>query len=174
MYEADLPKWESILSFAVEWGFPEVKELAVRQLESIKMSDCQRIILYHKYQVDQTLLEPAVLALVGRDDPLTFSEGTELGQYLPPKIAWGLVRLRELARSVEKKDGGGGGKARVAAPLTINMNDVKKSVHQLLSDATTESKADAASSTKGLETTGMHSLSRPWSLCSQTITYCRQ
>lgn len=131
VYEANIDKWESILRFAVGWGFAEVKALAIRHLERMEVPDIQRIILYTKYGVERSLLEPVLLALVKREEPLSIDEGVELGLNLPLKMAFGIMRAREMARSVEPKDKSHD-QSRVAADVTVSNSDAIQLVHMVL------------------------------------------
>ena len=93
--------------------------------------DIQRIILYTRYDVERSLVEPALLALVKREEPLSIDEGVELGLNLPLRMAFGIVRAREMARSVESKDKSRAG-SRLAADVTLSDSDTIKLVHMVL------------------------------------------
>ena len=88
------------MELANRWSFPEVKALAIRELEKLEMSDVDRIALYHKYKIDSDILVPRYASLCSRDQTLTADEGHKLGM----DTAMTLARARECARS--KSSGG--------------------------------------------------------------------
>ncbi|KAI9465150.1 hypothetical protein BJY52DRAFT_1245372 [Lactarius psammicola] len=62
-------------------------------------SPLDKIVMYHSYAVDRSLLQVAYTALTVRAEPITIEEGRELGL----ETALQLARARELARSSGKK-----------------------------------------------------------------------
>ncbi|PFH46570.1 hypothetical protein AMATHDRAFT_199284, partial [Amanita thiersii Skay4041] len=94
IYHAPVEDWTIILKLAHRWKFPEVKELAVRELELLAEPDIDRICTYHECDVDRNLLIPRYAALCEREDPLTVPEGFRLGMETVLMIA----RARESAR----------------------------------------------------------------------------
>ena len=69
-----------ILNLAVLWEFPEVKNLAVRELEKkMDISDSKRIKLYHANSVDRNILIPYYARLCEREAHLTREEGDDIG-----------------------------------------------------------------------------------------------
>jgi hypothetical protein len=95
LYDANIEEWTSILKLAHQWDFKEVKELAIRGLESLQIPALQKVILYHEYKVDRNLLQAAYTALTVRDDPITLEEGRDLGL----ETVLQLARARETARA---------------------------------------------------------------------------
>ncbi|KAF8271084.1 hypothetical protein EI94DRAFT_634469 [Lactarius quietus] len=95
IYDASIEEWASILKLAHLWEFIEVKELAVRGLESLQIPSLQKVVLYQKYDVDRNLLQAAFTALTVRDETLTIEEGRELGLETALQVA----RARETARA---------------------------------------------------------------------------
>jgi hypothetical protein len=55
--------WLTILQLANRWGFPEVRQLAIRQLEDLQLQPVEKISTYKKYNVDNELLLPSYMAL---------------------------------------------------------------------------------------------------------------
>jgi len=55
--------WLTILQLANRWGFPEVRQLAIRQLEDLQLQPVEKIATYKKYNVDNELLLPSYMAL---------------------------------------------------------------------------------------------------------------
>jgi hypothetical protein len=80
-----------ILKLAHKWQFPEVKNLAVREIEKKTLDDVQKIVLYHEYGIDHLLLVPAYTSLCTRHEPITVGEGILLGL----RTAIALVTARE-------------------------------------------------------------------------------
>ncbi|KAF8483647.1 hypothetical protein DFH94DRAFT_690122 [Russula ochroleuca] len=95
LYDATLEEWTSILKLAHQWGFSEVKALAVRELENLGVPPLQKIVLYQTYAIDRKLLKPALTALTMRDEPLSIEEGRELSL----ETALELAKAREIARA---------------------------------------------------------------------------
>ena len=79
LYDAAVEDWEVILTLSDRWSFPEVKNLAIRELEKKTMPDVKRIKLYQKHNVDRNYLIPSYIALCEREEPLTVEEGLDLG-----------------------------------------------------------------------------------------------
>ncbi|KAJ7736895.1 hypothetical protein B0H16DRAFT_1326413, partial [Mycena metata] len=94
LYDATVEDWSTILELAHRWEFGEVKNLAIRELEKLAIPDIDRIILYHRFAVDELFLVPRYAALCERPELLTVEEGTRLG--MATVIA--LSRARECAR----------------------------------------------------------------------------
>ena len=95
LYNTTHEDWTTILDLAHRWAFPEVKNLAVRELEKLELPDVDRVTVYHKYEVDKNLLVPRYAALCERESPLTLREGLQLGMETTLMIA----RAREYARA---------------------------------------------------------------------------
>ncbi|KIL00859.1 hypothetical protein PAXRUDRAFT_29486 [Paxillus rubicundulus Ve08.2h10] len=55
--------WLTVLRLANRWSFPEVRQLAIRQLEDLQMQPVEKIDTYKKYNVDNDLLLPSYMAL---------------------------------------------------------------------------------------------------------------
>ncbi|KAJ7503097.1 hypothetical protein B0H11DRAFT_2155079 [Mycena galericulata] len=96
LYDASIEDWATILELAERWAFAEVKNLAVRELEKkTELPDIDRIVLYHKFHVDETYLVPRYAALCERPELLTVEEGLRLGM----EVVIALSRARECARN---------------------------------------------------------------------------
>lgn len=95
LYDTSIEEWTSILKLAHTWNFIEVKELAIRGLESLQIPALQKVVLYQTYDVDRNRLQTAYTALTVRDEPLTIEEGRELGL----ETSLQLARAREVARA---------------------------------------------------------------------------
>ena len=68
-------QWTTILRLAQEWDFEQVKELAVRELNKLRLLDL--LALYQEHQVDPRHLVPLYAELCAKDaGPLTLAEST--------------------------------------------------------------------------------------------------
>jgi hypothetical protein len=95
IYNASIEEWTSILKLAHLWDFIEVKELAIRGMEGLRIPALQKIALYQTYGVDRNLLQAAFTALTVRDEPIAVEEGRELGL----ETALQITLARETARA---------------------------------------------------------------------------
>jgi hypothetical protein len=101
LYDATIEEWTSILKLAHQWDFIEVKALAIRELENLRIPALQKIVIYQTYGVDRKYLQAAFTALAVRDEPISVEEGRELGL----ETALQLARAREAARAPNKRSG---------------------------------------------------------------------
>ncbi|KAG5722317.1 hypothetical protein E4T56_gene9367, partial [Termitomyces sp. T112] len=58
LYTTSVDDWKVILQLAHKWQFAEVKNLVVRELEKLDMSDVDRIATYQDHEVDKNYLIP--------------------------------------------------------------------------------------------------------------------
>ncbi|KAJ7818452.1 hypothetical protein B0H13DRAFT_2682793 [Mycena leptocephala] len=93
----------------MRWEFAEVKSLAVRELEKLELPDIDRIVLYHKFAVDQSYLIPRYVALCERPELPTVEEGIRLGM----QTVISLSHARECARNQATSGG------RSPSPATL-------------------------------------------------------
>ncbi|THH20257.1 hypothetical protein EW146_g1064, partial [Bondarzewia mesenterica] len=112
IYGADVAEWTSILKLAHTWQFPEVKALAVRELELLTIPPITKIVIYHNYEIDRTLLIASYTALTTRDEPISLDEGKELGI----ETALQLAKAREIARGPKTPSG-------LRSPTPVNAGD---------------------------------------------------
>ncbi|KAJ7580152.1 hypothetical protein C8J56DRAFT_834130 [Mycena floridula] len=157
LYYADVADWTAILDLAFRWEFPEVQNLAVRELEKLDVDDITRIVIYQKYNVDRTFLIPRYASLCQREATISLEEGMKLGM----ETTLNIVRARECARSPSGFDG-----TRSPVPANIDaaeMGNIIKSLFNILEplaavsesvkvtdpapDASTTTPAPAASAT---------------------------
>jgi hypothetical protein len=122
LYNTTAEDWTTILELAHRWAFSEVKGLAVRELEKINLLDVDRVSIYHKYEIDKSLLIPRYAALCERESPLTLREGLQLGMETTLMIA----RAREYARANSIPDG-----ARSPRPAGIHPNEMTRFVCEM-------------------------------------------
>jgi len=76
---ATLDEWLRILKLAQHWGFTEVKHLVTRSLELLEIGHIQKIVLYHQYGIDRSLLISSYAAICARAEPISNDEGNALG-----------------------------------------------------------------------------------------------
>ncbi|KAF8959962.1 hypothetical protein BDZ97DRAFT_1367307 [Flammula alnicola] len=143
LYEAPVEDWEVILALANRWSFDEVKSLAIRELEKKEMPDVQRIKLYHENNVDRNFLIPGYAALCEREEPLSLSEGMDLGMETTLMIARG----REEARSSRLASG-----ARSPQTPTIHGADLHEVIRELFQIASPGTDSEAHATTNGKST----------------------
>lgn len=101
LYKARVDDWVVIMALAHKWGFQEVMRLATREIERLEMPDIDRIVAYHRFELDRSLLIPRYAALTAREEPLSYEEGMALGMDTTLKI----FRAREVARATPAADG---------------------------------------------------------------------
>ncbi|KAI0027588.1 hypothetical protein K488DRAFT_61083, partial [Vararia minispora EC-137] len=125
LYSANVEEWTSILKLSHQWQFPEVKSLALREIEQLPMEPINKIVVYHAYDVDRDLLIESYAALTTRDEPLSLEEGQMLGL----ETALIIARARELARG---PSGVKRGHSRTASsPVTLAANDLEAVIKDL-------------------------------------------
>ncbi|KAJ8076675.1 hypothetical protein PM082_001098 [Marasmius tenuissimus] len=78
-WDAPVEDWACVLDLACRWRFPQVKGFALRELEKMKMSLIDRIVLYQKCSLDEEYLVPLYGELCARDAPLSIAESEKLG-----------------------------------------------------------------------------------------------
>ena len=122
MYDTETSDWEIILELAVRWEFPEVKDLAVRELEKKEIADSKRIKLYHANQVDPNILIPRYASLCERENPLTFEEAEDIGMKTVVMISAG----REAVRASRLASG-----ARSPISPTVHGNELHEVIREV-------------------------------------------
>ncbi|KAG1814689.1 uncharacterized protein BJ212DRAFT_1361422 [Suillus subaureus] len=58
--------WLTILELSTIWQFPEMKKLAVDELQNLEIEPIEKITTYDRYNIDKSLLLPAYKLLVAR------------------------------------------------------------------------------------------------------------
>lgn len=92
--------WITILELATRWKFPNVRDLAVRQLQKLDMKPVERIITYDKYNLDKSLLLPAY-TLLCKQPSRSVEDGKQLGMPTVLKIS----EARECAQKIAAERG---------------------------------------------------------------------
>ncbi|KAI0292795.1 hypothetical protein BC826DRAFT_1105389 [Russula brevipes] len=111
LYDATPEQWSLILDLAKKWGFKDVERLCIRELEKLSLSPVDRIHIYQRFDLDDTLLLDSYESLTTRDEPIEVEEGVKLGLRTSLQIA----RAREMSRG---PDTGGGLRSPSAIQLT--------------------------------------------------------
>ncbi|KAG1781122.1 hypothetical protein EV702DRAFT_962710 [Suillus placidus] len=70
--------WLVILELSTTWQFPEIKKLAVDQLQNLDIEPIEKITTYDRYQIDRSLLLPAYKLLCKRAGRMSIEEGEQL------------------------------------------------------------------------------------------------
>lgn len=97
IYDAPIETWLSILSLAHRWNFCNMKDLAIRELEKLDIEPIEKIVAYHEYKINKTLLLPAYIAMCKREKPLSLTEGMSLGMETVLRLADARERARQQA-----------------------------------------------------------------------------
>jgi hypothetical protein len=84
-----------ILELAQKWGFKQVEQLCIRELEgNHDISPVDRIQIYQRHKLDETLLVDSLEKLTTREDPIGVEEGLKLGLKTSIQIACARERSR--------------------------------------------------------------------------------
>ncbi|KAG2146303.1 hypothetical protein DEU56DRAFT_731744 [Suillus clintonianus] len=97
VYDAPVETWLSILNLAHRWNFCNIKDLAIRQIETLDIEPIEKIVAYHEYKINKTLLIPAYIAMCKREKPLSLAEGMTLGMETVLRVADARERARQQA-----------------------------------------------------------------------------
>ena len=71
--------WVQILTLAQIWGFTEVENLCIRELENLSLPPVERIRIYQQFKLDRMLLLEPFAQLTIRTEPLVIEECRSLG-----------------------------------------------------------------------------------------------
>lgn len=122
VYSATLPEWIVILRLAHEYQFPEVKRLAIHELESFDIPIAERIVLYQNHAVDPLYLVPLYVKMCVRDEGPSDEETTIMSM----KTSLIIFRARERLRFRPLA----GAKSRdISQP---DENDITRTIYSLL------------------------------------------
>ncbi len=92
--DASTRVWITILRIACKWSFPEVKALAIKELERKTMTLVDPIVLYENYRDDPIVLALLYAKLCSRDQPPTMEQSMCLGIETTVRIFHARERLR--------------------------------------------------------------------------------
>ncbi|KAK0494865.1 hypothetical protein EDD18DRAFT_286584 [Armillaria luteobubalina] len=79
IYDASTHVWNAILRTTCKWSFPEIKALAIKELERKTMPLVDPIVLYENHQDDPSVLALLYAKLCSCDEPLTMEQSVRLG-----------------------------------------------------------------------------------------------
>ncbi|TFK74673.1 hypothetical protein BDN72DRAFT_893015 [Pluteus cervinus] len=100
VYEFSLQDWTAVLDQAHRWGFQSIKDLSIRELQTLDISDVQRVSLYEQYDVKKEILVPLYSNLCIRPEALSIEEAEILGMATAVRIFQGRERIN--ARAAKK------------------------------------------------------------------------
>ncbi|KAG8936147.1 hypothetical protein FRC02_004175 [Tulasnella sp. 418] len=89
-----LEQWKAVLHLSTMWHLPELRDLAIKNIDTLKPSPIDAILLAQKFLVQQWL-KPAYVQLCARLEPLSAEEGERLGV----QAFVDLAKLREKTRA---------------------------------------------------------------------------
>jgi hypothetical protein len=115
VYNATPDQWSLILELAKRWGFKEVEQLCIRELESLSLSPVDRIHIYQHHKLDETLLIDSFEKLTTREDPIGMEEGLKLG----------LKTSLQIACAREKSRGPDTGGPRTPSTVRLSPTDLR-------------------------------------------------
>jgi hypothetical protein len=92
-------KWLTILWLATLWRFGEIRSLAIRHLEKMKLEPIEKITTYKQYSVDSDLLLPSYVSLCTNERLPSPAEAKELTMDIVLRVA--SARERVLLRASE-------------------------------------------------------------------------
>ncbi|KAI9511476.1 hypothetical protein F5148DRAFT_325927 [Russula earlei] len=122
VYNATPEQWQKILDLAKLWGFTQVEQLCIRELEKMDLSPVDRIHIYQKFELDDSLLIDSFESLTTRDEPIGVEEGMKLGLKTSLRIAC----AREMSRG---PDTGGG--LRSPSAVQVNGPDLRSLISNI-------------------------------------------
>jgi len=99
IYTTSVENWTKILVLAQRWGFKEVEQLCIRELENLSIPPVEKIQIYQEFRIDRSRLLSSFAALTSRPNPLSLEEGQKVGLETALQIA----RARELSRGAHAK-----------------------------------------------------------------------
>ncbi|KAG6861055.1 hypothetical protein C0995_004556 [Termitomyces sp. Mi166 len=79
VYDWPREDWMTILELSQRWGFSEVHNLAIRELDKINIPLISRIVLYQRFELDQNHLLPWYAELCKRPRALNNEESEAIG-----------------------------------------------------------------------------------------------
>lgn len=89
----DKDHWLTILQLSTIWQFPDMKMLAVDELQKLDIEPVEKIVTYDRYHIDRSLLMPAFKLLCKRASRMSAEEGEQLKM----PIVLGIHEARERA-----------------------------------------------------------------------------
>lgn len=115
MYDTSIKNWTTILHVAEKYGFPQVKALAIREVDKLSMSPISRLVFYRDHMAPPERIHPLLVELCSRPQPLSNEEFSRLGIPLAAPIS----RAREFL---------------VASPGGASYDEIQRLMQKLLID----------------------------------------
>jgi hypothetical protein len=106
------------LKLAYEYKFPEIKRLAIRELENFDIPLAERIVLYQNHSVEPVYLVPLYVKFCMRDEGPTDDETTVMGIKTSLIIFRARERFRFQPLSVSNR--------------SLDENDITRTIYSLL------------------------------------------
>jgi len=88
-------EWTSVLHLATRWEFESIRQLAIRELESLSIDPVNKIVLSRQFDISSPWTLAAYTEVCHRSDALTVTEARALGL----ETAMRIYQLREKLRS---------------------------------------------------------------------------
>ncbi|KAG2138414.1 uncharacterized protein EDB93DRAFT_723008 [Suillus bovinus] len=129
--------WLVILELSTRWQFPEMKKLAIDQLQNLKMDPVEKIAIYNKYEIDRSLLLPEYKHLCTREGQMSIEEGEKVGLLTVLAIHQARERAMQSATANE---------CRSPTPADVNdeeLEQILRNIFNLNPDSTTRSRRGA-------------------------------
>ncbi|KAG2096702.1 uncharacterized protein F5147DRAFT_716086 [Suillus discolor] len=129
--------WLVILELSTRWQFLEMRELAIDQLQNLKIDPVEKIAIYNKYEIDRSLLLPEYKHLCTRQGQMSIEEGEKVGLFTV--LAIHQARERAMNSAVAKE---------CRSPTLADVDDEKleeilKDIFNLNQNSTTASRRGA-------------------------------
>jgi hypothetical protein len=79
-------EWTSVLKLSNMWQFHKIRATAIKKMEDLSMDLVDKIVVARRFDISAWLV-PTLNALIQREKPIDFSEGTRLGMEWTLKVA---------------------------------------------------------------------------------------
>jgi hypothetical protein len=110
-----------ILELAQKWDFKQVEQLCIRELGRLALSPVDRIHIYQRHRLDETLLIDSFEELTTREDPIKMDEGYKLG----------LKTSLQIACAREKSRGPDTGGLRSPSTVKLSPTDLRGLISEI-------------------------------------------
>ncbi|KAF8504595.1 hypothetical protein F5888DRAFT_1630999 [Russula emetica] len=121
VYNATPEQWSLILELAQKWDFKQVEQLCIRELEKGALTPVDRIHIYQRHKLDETLLIDSFEELTTREDPIGMDEGVKLG----------LKTSLQIACAREKSRGPDSGGLRTPSTVRLSPTDLRGLISEI-------------------------------------------
>jgi hypothetical protein len=107
-----------ILTLAQRWGFKEVEQLCIRELQKLSIPPVEKIRIYQDFNIDRSLLAESFTNLVIRPELLNLEEAKTIGTETTLQIS----QARELSR--------GSSSGTTPAPIQLNDTELRSVIRE--------------------------------------------